>query len=255
MLRTNLSPERILIFGPSGAGKTRAWLTIAQLAQQTGSPAKFHVLDTDFDAVRRMTEAGEFSGLTNLVATQAVVWEEADNWAKNLADLVAPGDFVIVDMIGTTWTMVQDSYVERIFGEDPADYYLRAREAIKDPGKGLQVLSGWTDWTVIKKLYNRFIMNIFRASVKGAHLIFTSSVDRIESSDDKETKALFAGVSVKPAGEKSLPHKMHTIIYANYTPGTWTMTTIKDRARIYWSGQKISNFAAEYLVGVAGWQL
>ena len=47
MLQSNGRPERLLIAGRNGAGKTKSYWDIAEFLHNTGSPAQMFVIDPD----------------------------------------------------------------------------------------------------------------------------------------------------------------------------------------------------------------
>ena len=65
--------------------------------------------------------------------------------------------WVIVDMSDQTWDDVQDYFTQQVFGLDIEEYFMRAREAqgINTTDKKVDGFSGWLDWTVIKRIYQR----------------------------------------------------------------------------------------------------
>lgn len=256
MLQPTLkSPERILSIGGFGSGKSHAWLSIAQLAQATGSPAKFYVLDTDF-ATERMLETA-FDNLNNIELTIAASWQKCEEFAKLVTKpgLIKPRqDWIVVDMIDITWSLVQSYFTDEVFGEDIGQYFLEARKAMGDSKKGgLSALNGWTDWQVINKLYQSFINRVFFEPQ--AHLYLTAKADAIDAAKDSpEIISTYGAFGIKPSGQKAVGNQVQTVMLFK-TPkfGDWRISTIKDRGRAYFTGDSLTNFATQYLVDKAGW--
>lgn len=255
MLQTKLrSGERILALGGFGTGKSHGWLSIARLSQLTGSPAKFYVLDTDY-AIDRMLST-TFSDLNNVVHYPAVDWEDCESFIKEVTPKINPlVDWIVVDMIDITWDLVQAYFTEQVFKEDIGFYFLEARKQLKGEKGNLQPFSGWTDWQVINKLYQSWIARVFFKSK--AHIYMTCKADPVDSSkDSKDVLQVYGAFGVKPKGQKALGNQVHTVMLFNTArKGDWRITTIKDRGPTYFEGEQLSDFAYQYLVGKAGWEV
>lgn len=246
--------ERILVMGGWGQGKTYDWLSIARLAKQTGSEAKFYVLDTD-NAVGHML-AMEFEGLAvesggNVVLYPCFDWRMLTKALDEILTKMRPADWLVVDLISPTWDWVQEFFTEEVFAKDLDQYFLEARKANKQSGGGFE---GWKDWPVINGLYKSFQNKLLRVP---GHLYATASVDIINNETvDKDIKIAFGPHGVKPKGQKHTPHFFHTVLWKNSArQGEWRIITIKDRGREMLAGQPVANFAVTYLKNVAGWTL
>ncbi len=276
MLRSgkNLT-ERILLIGAEGTGKSYDWLKIADLAQRTGATTKFYCVDTD-NAIRRML-AEEFPHLTNVELTIAIDWEEILAAVRKYVKTVGPEDWLIVDMFGPSWDEVQDFYTNEVWGQDFGSYMLEVRKQIEhvkkeydakvaagqkvDPKKDAPPSSvyeggfqGWKDWNVIKAIYRPLTKAIMKCP---CNLLCTAQTDMFnQSEDEKSLRMMYAGYGVKPRGEKRIGHLFHTVIWVQHPqPTLWWASTIKDRGRKILQGDRLNNFAVDYLVKVAGWKL
>lgn len=233
-----MAKERILLLGPPGVGKTYSWLTIAA----ANPDATFHVVDTD-NAVERMMK----KPLSNVQAHVVYEWEDL---MSELAQLeIKEDDWVVVDMIGACWEMVQRHYSDQVFGKSVDAYFLEARMAQK---KG-SPFDGRTDWSVINKMYNRFAMGLLR---QPGHLLAVAPVEQI-SSDEKDggILATFGAYGVKPRAQKHTGHLFHTVLLLGKTrTGAYTYTTVKDRARKDVEKQPLTNFHRDYLQAIGGWE-
>lgn len=242
--------ERILAIGHWGTGKSYAWLSIARLAQKTGSPARFFCIDTDAAIPRMLSE--EFQDLANVTVTSAHEWQEYELNLDSFVKQATSQDWIVVDMIDLAWEAVQSYYVEQVFGKSIDDYWLEVRKALK--GQQLKVLDGWRDWSVINKIYSSWIGKlVYQAK---AHVFATAKVEPISrSSDDEETIDLYNAYGLKPRGQKHLGHQFHSVLLFSKDRDGWTLTTIKDRGRQLFEKQKLVNFPMQYLVGKAGWKV
>jgi hypothetical protein len=274
--------ERILAMGAPGAGKTRLWLTIAKKAEQLRSPGTFYVQDTDM-ATRRMIGEDEFALL--LDRTQFMRWVEPANpsqrgryepdgavienprivvfepyeWPEYVEAMkictakITNDDWLVVDLANPAWDTVQDEYIEHVFKKESLDFYMAHREK---NGKG-GALDGDKDWSVINRMYRDWSKGIMRCR---GHVFLSTGVKGVQTDgarvDAKEVRVTFGAYGVKPEGQKHTWHMVHTIILAaEFKPGEWTMTTIKDREREKMTGKPVKDFVMDYLVPVAGWKL
>lgn len=245
--------ERILAIGAPGTGKSCAWLTIARLSQQTGSPARFYCIDTDY-AIARMLHT-EFRDLRNVVVYEVSSWTAIEDALRQSLQAGAWDDWLIVDMIDMPWDLVQAYYTEETRGQDIGRYFLEVRKTLGDKDNSLRPFDGWTDWQVINKLYLSWIYGVIYHS--NMHIFATSKIEATDvKNDDKEMLALFGPYGVKPRGQKHLGHQFHTILlFSCLKPYDWRLTTIKDRGRTPFEGAPLKNFALQYLVAKAGWKL
>lgn len=248
--------ERILVIGLYGSGKTRAWLEIARLAQKSGSDARFYCIDTDDGTMRLLYT--EFRDLQNVEVRRVLEWEEYVAAAGEFAARVRPlVDWLVVDMIDLSWDEAQNEFVEEVHGKDLASYLLEVRRAMEeDSTLYASGFSGTSDWPVIKALYRQFIQTVlFRHR---GHVFACAPVEKLDydRETDKVARLLFGSHGVKPRGEKRLGHQFHTVLWLNQpTVGDFRLTTIKDRGRPSLDAARLSNFALQYLVQVAGWTL
>lgn len=243
--------ERILAIGAPGAGKSRAWLSIARLAQRTGSPARFYCLDTDY-AIARMLYT-EFRDLRNVTVYETASWVACENALSEVLRVVTWDDWIITDMIDIPWDLVQAYFTEEIWQQDIGKYFLEVRKALK--GDNLHPFSGWTDWQVINKIYQTWMSKLIYHS--NAHIFATSKIEATDvKTDEKDTLAIFGAYGVKPRGQKHLGHQFHTVLlFSCLKPGDWRLTTVKDRGRKPFEGAPLKDFAMQYLVARAGWKL
>lgn len=246
--------ERILSMGGFGAGKTSAWLNIAKWSQETGSDAKFYVLDTD-DSVRHMMSlpGGQYNGLENVVLYEVFDWMEYVDAINAIIPVARPYlDWIIVDFMGASWDAAQEYYVGmRYKAEDMGQYFMDQAVAASSKAP----LDGWKDWSVINKIYKSFQNKLVHKHQ--AHIFFTAGVKALGEGEDRSIRALFGPHGVRPIGQKHLGHVPHTVLlHQTITPGEIYLVTVKDRERRLLDGTApLNEFALDYLVGVAGWRL
>lgn len=247
--------ERIMYMGAWGTGKTSAWLNIAKWSFDTGSPARFYAIDTD-NALEAFLEPGtQYEKLSasnggNVEWTRAYEWEEYTAATDLYRDKLTQDDWLIIDFISPAWDAVQGYYIQEIFKDDPAEYFLMMRRE----NKGGNPLDGYKDWSQINRLYKTWMNRMLHRTA--GHKFLTAEVATMGQGETKENRATFGSYGVKPKGQKQLGHQPHTLLLGTVDrQGEISVTTVKDRERTPVENLKINEFAIDYLCGVAGWQL
>jgi len=250
-------PERFLLYGGGGAGKTEIVLNIASHLV-TG---KMYVLDGDYsDPYTRALET-TYTDCMDIV--DHIVME--DDWVpftQQLADMVDNGDpevdWLVIDPCGPiTWDMVQDWYLITVYGEDVAAHLttLRQQHAGDNDLKAFHdELSEHMNWPVIKKEYGRRLWNVLRRW--HGNLIITAEAKKTGSRDEDDEKMLYGPIGYKPAGERRMTHVGATNLFLDHPrQGVWRATTVKDRNRDEMDKVVIDDFGLDYLVEYAGWEM
>lgn len=246
-------PARILLYGASGTGKTRAPLSIARRLAQSGSPSRMYVLDTDQAWPWKLMD-GDPGNVEVLPATD---WTDLKSGLLKFEKAVTPGDWLVVDMIGPAWDAVQGHFIREITGLDEDDYFLMQRKELKKGARNLSALSGWVDWPVINKMYRTWMNRVLGMVGRGVNLLCTTTSERVnEETDEKVVRDMFAKLGGKPGGQKHLPHSFNTILRLGRAGDQWVMTTAKEwREGVAWVERAaVNEFWLSYLVKVAGWK-
>lgn len=234
MPRTNIrevSKERLLIYGGPGVGKTYAILSLLRLYPKS----KVFVIDVDDGA---STTAEEFEDLDE----DRLFYFKCKNFAEVIEDWniieeeIEPDDWICLDMLGQFWELAQQDYVKEIWGKDIGEYYKQMRKDAEDAKKqNKQVnLSGWEDWSIIKKSHNSdFIEKIKRC---GSRVLLTAGSKTLITSgraaDGPAIVSVFGKVGQKPVGEKHNPHRVHTILFLEKdSKGDYYVTCLKNRGK------------------------
>lgn len=255
----NLPPERILLFGKEGTGKTRAILTVARRCPD----ARFHIIDTDYSASYDRMMGTEFSdvGEQGNVTTYVVGpwnWPEILNAAKEVQRTARPGDWVVVDSMTPTWSAVAEHFVAEVHGTDMESYLLgirKKREEQKSKGNkssSLGAFDGWMDYSVINPMYRRLYKCILD---QPGHLLITAEGTALGDNDGRQVRDTYAAHGLKPAGQKQLGFLTQTVLLTTKgRQGEYGLSTVKDRGRDELDDVALDDFAREYLQGVAGWK-
>ena len=121
-------PERMLIFGGEGTGKTNLVLQIARRCPD----AQFYVIDTDYSASYERMLITEFTdvaerGNVHVYVTGPDDWEAIMSAAREVRGLAGVGDWIIADSMSPTWDAVQGWFTEKVHGDTIEDYLLELR--------------------------------------------------------------------------------------------------------------------------------
>jgi hypothetical protein len=233
-------------------------LNVAHWYQETNTPGRFFVIDTD-KAVSRMLGTS-FAHLNNVEYGTALDWESCVELLKKYHEIAQQGDWFIVDMLGPqTWQFVRNYFNARTNPKagddlDLGEYLLELRiKAGKTSKVPISEVVGW-DWTIVNRMYlgwvNTFVLkgnyHVFAAA--GADAFFGDK-------EDKTTRVLFAAKGQKPKGMKEAPHLFHTILFIEaFRQGEPQFTTMKDRGRQPMDGELLNDFAMQYLCARAHWE-
>ena len=242
--------ERILVYGQPGSGKSYAHLKTAEA--YPGS--KFYIIDTD-DSIPRMLD-GEFSHLNNVEVYPAWNWLGCRKALDDIRPKVKNRDWVVVDMLCSTWDFVQSFFVEEIFGQDIASYFLQARKELKEGASSLSALKGWTDWSVINKLYQTWINEI--TYQLPCHKFFACKATAVRREDEPNIRDTYSDFGARPEGEKRNTFRVHSIFLLTHDRSGYYISTVgKDRGRLKLENTPLTpeqNFATKYLQLFAGWE-
>lgn len=241
--------ERILVYGQPGSGKTYAWLQIAQVYPKQ----RFFVIDTD-DSVARMLDT-EFTQLKNVEVYGCQDWISCCKALDTIKTKITGNDWLIIDLLDSTWSMVQNYFVSEIFKKDAGDYFLQMRKEMKVGSSSLSVLKGWTDWVTINRMYEDFI-NLACYQLP-CNVFFCCKASKLNAEDDTETQDTYSSYGLQPSGEKKNSYRVHTVLLLTHDKHGYYLTTIKDRGRLRFENMALTpeaNFAVKYLQMIAGWE-
>lgn len=250
--------------GGAGAGKTRAYFSLADLSQRSGSDAVFYVIDTDY--VVEHTLAVGFPHLENIEYITVGEWDEYMEAVNTFQKKIRAGDWLVCDLLSNAWESVQDDYAYKVFGMSMADYFTeRRREAQgkKDSKKSDEGFEGAADWGIIKPKYREFVLRFFFRH--SGHVLATTGSQALRRqgnwADSGELIATFDHIGFRPTGEKRTAHQAHTVLLMKQNKRGWEYSTAKDRERPYQKRVSLGDqehpgsWAKSYLLGVAGWSL
>lgn len=279
------SKERVLAFGMEGTGKSLLILDVAARVH----PNRVHIIDND-NAWDRMLEGPTLDEVEVGVAAEYrwradgrggggfefddrwvteggnVIVYHVDGWEGHkqaIAEIrldAQPDDWAAIDSGSAPWDDVSDWYVDKVFGQSKADFFLTARLAMEKNETG--GLDGWKDYSVINAEYREHIMAFL--ITPPCHLLVTAEQAEITSGqikgkdiEDREVKAMYGGIGYKARGQKRMGHNMQTVLQLRRgARGDYSVYTVKDRGgREFWKGQDVTGrgFGDWYLEETAGW--
>lgn len=246
--------ERILVFGGGGSGKTSAVLKCAQYTPNS----RLLVIESDFSWAYERALATEYGDMADRVQ----VWTpepEWESWTAALAEAIDEGDpdsdWLAIDSITPSWEMVQNWMLHQLYGEDLATFTLDLKKQFKGDLKGFnRALTDAMNWPAIKKEYHARVYRPIQRW-KG-HLIITAQAKGVTRDDSDQTQMEFGPLGYKPAGQGDLMYVASSNIFLDHPKrGVWRATSTKDRNRDEMDKQEIEDFALDYLVDIAGWEM
>lgn len=256
MLASNGRPERLLLCGGPGSGKTSAYMKVAEWLDRTGSPAKMYVIDLDFKA--RLDPS---AGLDNLV-----IRDDLEEWRSikgaaidcRQAGSRENGDWLVVDMMDRLWADAQKFYTNMALGKDLDDLFIDWRKGnVENPSTGrggnpFEAAYG-KDWQAINAMYDTVMYNITRFP---GNVLMTSGIQSIgEDEKDANIIRMFGKWGVRPAGQKRLGHVAADTLLMQATTKGWTYSQLRGTGREEFKNEPVGDFVMDYLCKRAGWTM
>lgn len=252
-------PERILVMGSPGCGKSNAMLKVARRNPDN----HFYVLDNEGSSFQTLLEEEYQDVLGNGNVT--IYPLDANDWEGHIAALkevkakMGRGDWVVIDMMTATWGAVQNWFTDQVFNQDIEEYFLEVRKMKKNKAQGeskqkpLAAFEGFMDWSVINPTYQKLYTLLL--SMPG-NVYATAEVAKIAEEEDRDVNAIFGSYGVKPKGQKRMGHVFSTILlFKKSKVGDYSMTSIKQRGREEFENVKFDDWSLNYLVRYAKWTI
>jgi hypothetical protein len=242
-------PERLLVFGDAGTGKSYISLCIAKHMPEV----KVRIAEVDWtSSAERLMTLPEFKGLKNVEIEMAYPdqWDRHVELGKWLHGEAKPGDWSVFDSLTHTWPSVQEWFIDKFFGTDPDAYWVKLRADSKNAKAN--GFDGWQDWPYIKKQHDI----LYRMIAKNpSHVLLTAEQAQVMDEDKKDDRQTFAAVGYRPAGRKQMAHLPAMVgMLTRQHDGSRQLTTVKERGRELVTRLPMMDFFEDYLVGVAGWK-
>lgn len=245
--------ERITAFGKDGVGKSSIILQI--LERHTDANA--YVIDLDYSqAYERLMwlEHPDVEDRLHIMSCDAEWTQFADVFAQCVESGDPENDWLVIDPVTVTWQMVQSWLSDQVHGHDIADHMVKLKRESKDIKEFNKNLSNDMTWPIINKQYQEKFLGLYR-QWRGHVLLIAEATAVRKDAEDAERKE-FGFVGFKPNGQKSLSHVSSTNIFFDHPKiDEWRFTTTKDRGRALQEKVVWDDFAMDYLVDIAGWEL
>lgn len=253
-------PERIMGFGEGGSGKSSSVLSMARYMPET----KFWINDTDVSfAYDRLlaTEYQDVDETGNVTILQATDWHE---FVENMDQIDKDGDnkadVLVVDNATFTWSWVQDAHVQAQYGADIDEFMAQLKRENPNSMKEYSAaLADGMQWPLVNKKYVKGFYRHFH-KWRGHAIMIAESKPVSKQEKDEDIITQFKVHGAQPAGQKELPFVMATNVLfldrgIRNGKATWAMTTTKDRGRPKQEKMELDEFAIDYLVDIAGWEV
>lgn len=255
--RTNPYPERILAFGPGGAGKTTAVGTIAAHCPD----ATFWVADTDVSfAYERLvwTEVPFTEG-----QWQFRELDEWKAWESFTDEVITKGDpkndWLVIDSATWLWTEVQSWFSEETRGVDVDEFLVQLRKDVKgDRAAFMQAVGAQANWDIINSVYNRKVNKVLRGW-RGNVMMLCEADPTVKKDEQDRDNSVYAPFGLKPRGQKGIHYVMRTTLCLARDKGKYKVWTVKDQGREDMDGVTVpepdeGGFAGLYLPKYGGWK-
>lgn len=250
------TPERLLVTGLAGAGKSETWVQIAAQIRASGDDNIVYVINADTaGSVERCNERYD-DWQTNIVHTDVRDWRQLTTTTSLYTQLAQPGDWIVIDPVSWAWEAVRDAYVdqrERRGGRVPdfqADPFATVNTDITGPEYNTQINPAYARW------YRPLINDT------PAHILLTAPSQPIKVQmgekgwgDDKQIIEEFGRFGVRPSGQKHTIFTVHDALLLKHTSSGYTITSMKSRSRELLTDAPLANFPLTFLCAVAGWSL
>jgi len=251
---TRRGRERILVMGDQGTGKSATVLSIV-----LGCPQSWvDVIDTDYNWEVMADGAPENLRIHEI---------DDDDFPGLLAKIreaskgATRDDWLVLDSITPSFLACQEHYVKITSASTKAKAAARFPNA---PGSSPPMIS-CTDGPKRRRPPYPMYFELYKLLMKyPGHVLCIAEAKDLGSQDEKDPELMhvFGRIGRKPAGQKGMPYKFHTIIYMiQKGREKYAFSNIKDRESLEYTREKVSaqemtkyGFVKDYLVAIAGWK-
>lgn len=259
--------ERIHVYGGAGVGKSSVTLNIARYMPDV----QFHVIDLDYSFSYERLLATEYADVDEQGNVHVYECEaDWDMFADIFDKLITKtpiedtmgetveadprNDWITIDPVTMTWDMVQAWMIDQLTGEDISDYLTKLKAATSDLKEYNAQVSEQMSWPIVNKQYmQKFYKRYHRWR---GHSVFVSEAQEVGRQDSDELKSTYGFVGFRPKGQKTIPHVAATNLFFDHPSSkVWRMTSIKDRGHDPIEKIPFEEFAPDYLVEHAGWEM
>jgi len=279
--KPGVAPERPLIYGTEKVGKSTCWWDWTVTLLKRGFDGTVFIMDTDktYNKMadnlpgRDLVEKARKKDQVRLY--QPFEMREALGYSKEIQADAKRHDLIVIDMLDWGWDEAQYLYIREVHGEDPDEYFLKMRRAVKearersDGKKGHKAEFGGqegTDWTFITKVYKMWELPLtMRTHADVIGVTSEKQLDENRGATPEDLKKYRVASGRAPAGQKGIGHRFDSVMrMTKRSNGQRQLTMIGDRGREGIWAEKVGGrtlniddmpraFAKRYLKDVAGW--
>lgn len=242
--------ERILLYGPWGAGKSYSWVRLANWLHKTKSPNKIYLLDADHAFDAQCEAFPEFEEV--VVPYRVTEWKHCEEAIRAFNMQGQRDDWLVVDRIDNAWESVQNSFTEQVYGKNLSTYFVDAKKRSQDEMANALGGAHGEKWGIINKMYSNFFSQVLNWQ---GHSIWCAGVKGWSDNDDPALVKIYQRHGLRPSGQKDLGKSCLTAIQLQPKGDGFIYTSVKDLHRELQTGQPMNDFVLDYLVKVAKWKL
>lgn len=272
--------ERILVFGPSGVGKSETGISCLQF-----SPSSSHAYVIDNNNAWEVIaddvpdEVRERLHIYNVTVND---WQEHTSALQEIRSKIKPDDFLFNDEITPTYNAAQRHFSMHAYGKDIDDLFLdiqtkailykstAGKRGVEPEGEKDTSYGGFSgkEWNTITRIYLEQYLNVIVNWP--SHIVSMADIDPVKKpdptkgvkGDDKNILNTFGAIGFKPKGQGRVPNVHHTILLlSKERHGEYKMKMAKDRRReLVWeekyggNSATVGEFGKSYLSGIAKWK-
>jgi hypothetical protein len=279
---TSRSPEKLLVCGGGGTGKTRGAVDILKRCLLDGQTMRVVDNENAFPVHLEALGMGcREEWVSTGVQNDRVQWERVPEWEDPDSNIIRwfcqdwhshreaignvcrdgqRGDWGVIDTISQPWEDVQSWYVQQITGGTPmSDWLVGNRVGQIEAGKGNDGGNGAMlgEWKPINAQWKDYVRNpVIRAK---SHLYIAAHIKTINTErDSADVKSLWKGLGFKADCQKAVPRDVRTVLGLEENRGAgggWKITSVKDWERELLLRAELKSIPVTYLMGVAGWKI
>lgn len=271
--------ERILAYGPAGAGKTYA--AMQTIAKALGPGERAYIIDIDNAWGRMLETDGAELGLSvveeyqngvrdqeyedpdgNVVLWHCRGWEASTTALRKSLEKAGRNDWIVVDSMSWLWDDVLAWYIEKTHGTELPEFLMQARMQQVRAGKttAKEGATGGQDavlveWNFINPVWSKHVATPLVNAHCHIYLCSEAKEARSDGRQDKQLSQLYEQIGWLPKTQKRVGNNVQTILYLGVSKtGVYRVTTVKDRGREKLDEVEWSDMGSTYLRQTAGWK-
>ncbi len=232
------APERLLLYGGPGQGKSGCWIDIAQKMYESGNPGKVVVIDTD-NAVEAMFGEGYDHLEKIVIPLPCFDWTDLRNAQSEIINMdLGYEDWLVHDMISFPYTEVRRHYTELVHGKDIEEYLIETATLIsmaKAEKQGHERQFGdynTADWVHMGKIYLNYEVPLtLRMKCHVMAIAEEREVDANRGAKPDQVKRYKKVGAFKPYVNNTAEHRFRSVLRVKAPGDHFELMMAKDRYR------------------------